>query len=270
MSTADVVRDPRDQTFTLVQLSDPHLGATWGGGDPDGAWRAAIQSVRSLDVTPTAVLVTGDLADHATDDEYARLKATLASLNTPAYVLPGNQDHRDRLRKHFALAGKPGERVHYTVDLGPLRLVALDTSKPGADDGELGQDQLEWLESVLSTAQESTTVIAMHHPPFETGMPAWDSIGLSPADRSGLAEIVRRHAQACGIVAGHVHRLIVAEVGGIVALTAPSTYVQARLRFRATRLEFDPGAPGFLVHTLLGRELISTVHNVVSHGDRVT
>jgi 3',5'-cyclic AMP phosphodiesterase CpdA len=209
--------------------------------------------------------VTGDLADHATDDEYARLKATLATLNVPTYVLPGNQDDRDCFRKHFALAGEPGEPVHYAADLGPLRLVALDTTKPGADDGELGEDQLGWLESALSAAQEATTLIAMHHPPFETGMPAWDAIGLCADDRSDLAKIVRRHPQVCGIVAGHVHRLLIAEVGGTVALTAPSTYVQGRLRFCASRLEFDLGTPGLLVHTLLGRELVSTVHHVVSH-----
>lgn len=247
--------------FTLVQLSDPHLGATWAGGDPDGAWRAAIRSVGGLEEPPDAVLVTGDLADHATDDEYERLKATLAALDAPAYVLPGNHDDRGCLRKHFGLAGEPGEPVRYTVDLGPMRLVALDTSKPGADDGELGQDQLEWLEAALSAAKEAATLIAMHHPPFETGMPAWDAIGLRADDRLALAQIVRRHPQVCGIVAGHVHQVIVARTGGTVTLTAPSTYVQARLRFRAPRLEFDPGLPGFIVHSLLGRELVSTVRN---------
>ena len=97
----------------------------------------------------------------------------------------------------------------------------------------------------------------MHHPPFVTGRPVWDAIALAAADRSAMSEIVRRHPQVCGIVAGHVHRTIIATVGGTAAMSAPSTYVQGLLRFEATELEFTSEPPGFLVHTLSGNELRS-------------
>src|SRR3954454_23015231 len=53
--------------FLIVQLSDPHIGADWADGDPVAALAAAVESVRALRPQPDAVLVTGDLADHATD-----------------------------------------------------------------------------------------------------------------------------------------------------------------------------------------------------------
>jgi 3',5'-cyclic AMP phosphodiesterase CpdA len=56
--------------FLLVQLSDPHVGADWGGGDSVARLAAAVETVRALEPNPAAVLVSGDLADHAVDIEY--------------------------------------------------------------------------------------------------------------------------------------------------------------------------------------------------------
>jgi hypothetical protein len=102
----------------------------------------------------------------------------------------------------------------------------------------------------------------MHHPPFETGRPVWDAIGLAAADRRAVAEIVGRHSQVGGIVAGHVHRMIVAGVGGTVAMSAPSTYVQGQFDLGASELEFTSEPAGFLVHALCDDELVSHVQIV--------
>ena len=53
-------------TFTLAQLSDPHIGAEWGGGDPAAALAAAVAAVGSLHAPADAVLVSrdGDLVSH--------------------------------------------------------------------------------------------------------------------------------------------------------------------------------------------------------------
>ena len=56
--------------FLLAQLSDPHIGAEWADGDPVAGLAAAVESVRSMGRQPDAVLVSGDLADNATDAEY--------------------------------------------------------------------------------------------------------------------------------------------------------------------------------------------------------
>src|SRR5438477_64755 len=41
--------------FLLVQLSDPHIGATWADGDPVAGLRAAVESVRRLPGAPDRV-----------------------------------------------------------------------------------------------------------------------------------------------------------------------------------------------------------------------
>lgn len=248
--------------FLLVQLSDPHIGATWANGDPVAGLTAAIESLRRLPDQPDAVLMSGDLADNAADSEYEVVRELLAQLGAPIYVLPGNHDDRETLRRHFDLPGTMGAPVQYAVDLGPLRLVALDSTRPGEDRGELDVDRLTWLDAELTASPDRMTLLALHHPPVSTGLPALDAIGLPLADRRALAEVLIRHPQVRRLVAGHVHRTIAAELAGRAVLTVPSTYVQMRLSFHTDEIELTAEPPGFAVHAVLDGELASHVQPV--------
>jgi Icc protein len=250
------------KAFLLVQLSDPHIGATWADGDPVAGLAAAVESVRRLRDRPDAVLMSGDLADNAADAEYVQVRDLLARLDAPVYVLPGNHDDRDTLRRHFDLPGTLGTPVQYAIDLGPLRLVVLDSTRPGEDRGELDEERLAWLEAELAAAPDRVTVLAMHHPPLSTGIAPWDEIGLPIADRRALGEVLQRHPQVRRLVAGHVHRTIVADLAGRAVLAVPSTYVQARLGFCSAEIEFVADPPGFAVHALRDGELASHVQPV--------
>ncbi len=248
--------------FLLFQLSDPHIGATWADGDPVAGLTAAVESVRRLPDDPDAVLMSGDLADNAADSEYELVRELLARLGAPVCVLPGNHDDRDTLRRHFELPGAMGTPVQYAVDLGPLRLVVLDSTRPGEDRGELDADRLTWLDAELAAAPDRVTLLALHHPPVSTGVPAWDAIGLPLADRRALGEVLHRHPQVRRLVAGHVHRTMAAELAGRVVLTVPSRYVQTRLSFNSDEIEPAAEPPGFAVHALLDGELTSHVQPV--------
>src|SRR5919106_5129984 len=122
-------RPAMTKPFVLVQLSDPHIGAEWGGPDAVGRLAAAVGTVRALPQQPDAILVSGDLADNATDAEYGQLQDLLRLIEAPSYVLPGNHDDRDALYRNFGVPGAGGEPVQYAADLGALRLVVLDTTQ---------------------------------------------------------------------------------------------------------------------------------------------
>jgi 3',5'-cyclic-AMP phosphodiesterase len=248
--------------FLLVQLSDPHVGATWDGRDPVAGLRAAVDAVRRSPDAPDAVLMSGDLAEHAADDEYEIVRELLAEIGAPVHVLPGNHDDRDALRRHFDVPGAVEGPVQYAVDLGPLRLVVLDTTRPGEDWGELDADRLRWLDAELAGAPDRATLIALHHPPASTGNAAWDEIGLRAADRRALGEVLQHHPHVRRVLAGHVHRAMTAELAGRAVLAVPSTYVQTRLRFSSPEIEITAEPPGFAVHALLDGELASHVQPV--------
>jgi 3',5'-cyclic AMP phosphodiesterase CpdA len=250
------------QPFLLAQLSDPHIGAEWGGQEPAAGLAAVVEAIGSMRPGPDAVLVSGDIADNATDDEYALVRELLAPLSAPTYVLPGNDDGRDALRRHFGLPGTGAEPVQYSVKLGPSRLVVLDSTCPGADRGEFDEARLGVLVAELAAAPAVPTLIAMHHPPLITGSPAWDAICLSALHRQMLGDVVGRHRQVRRIVAGHVHRMIAGELARCPVLTVPSTFIQAKPSFGSGKLEFAAQPPGFAVHAFVNGELISQVQPV--------
>jgi Icc protein len=250
--------------FVVAQMSDPHVGADWGPGESVAKLAATVAAVRALDLTPDAVLISGDLADHGADDEYEQLRELVAPLAAPLHVLPGNHDDRAALRRHFDLPWTGSQPVQYAVDLGPLRLVAVDTKRVGNDAGELDADRLAWLDAALADAPDVQTLLALHHPPLTTGIAPFDEVGLAPDDRRALGEVVGRHPQVRRIVAGHMHVTAGAALDGRSVFVAPSTYVQAELEFGAEEIRLSADPPGFALHVFVRGELVSYAQPVRS------
>jgi 3',5'-cyclic-AMP phosphodiesterase len=248
--------------WQLVQLSDPHIGATWAAGDAQVKLAAAVDRVRELPDSPEVVLVTGDLTEHGDGAEYEIARRELSRLEAPLYVLPGNHDDREVLREVFELGGEAGTPIAYSADLGPMRLVVIDSSVPNEAWGRLDDEQLAWLDAELAEAQGQATMLAMHHPPLRTGSVPWDAIGLPTRDRLALGEVLERHPQVRRVVAGHVHIPIVSAVGGCPVLAAPSTYDQARFELGADSISFGTEPPGYAIHALLDGEIVSYVQAI--------
>jgi 3',5'-cyclic AMP phosphodiesterase CpdA len=246
--------------YVLAQISDPHIGGAWGGPGSQEGLEAVMTAATAF--APDVVVVTGDVADHATAEEYWHARRALSRLGAPLHVLPGNHDDRAELRRAFDVGGAGDEPVRYAVELGPLRLVALDSTRPGHDDGELDLELLGWLDGALAAEPAAPTVVALHHPPLVTGAPALDSARLRDESRRGLAEVVARHSQVHRVIAGHVHRVMTGECGGTTFLTAPSTYVQLELDFEDPRLRPSGDPSGFVLHVLADGELVSHVVRV--------
>ena len=250
--------------FIVAQLTDVHAGATWGPTDPMAGLEVAVRAIGSLSSPVAAVVITGDLADSGLDVEYEQVLELVRGLGVPVHALPGNHDDRDRIRRHFGLPSDDGMPVQYSADLGPLRLVIVDSTLPGHDRGELDAQRLEWLDRELGSAPAAPTVIAMHHPPFCTGMPAFDRIGIPDADRRALSAVLERHPQVHRIIAGHIHTTSVGSIAGRPALTVPGTYAKALLRLDADHLEFVSAPPTFAVHVMTDGELTTHVESAGS------
>jgi 3',5'-cyclic-AMP phosphodiesterase len=245
----------------LVQLSDLHLRRE----DPGPAKRLerAIRAVLELQPRPTAVLLSGDLADEPSESAYAQAHELLAPLAVPIHAIPGNHDDRDLLRARFGPGPAPsGAPVRLAARCGPLRLVGCDSTIPGIEAGALGDEQMGWLDRTLGEEPETPTLVALHHPPVLTGVRSMDAIALGAEDREGLAAVLSRHHQVKAVTCGHVHTTMSTDFAGRPLLIAPSTNSTLRLDLRPRDdITFAVAARprGFAVHTLVAGRLVSHV-----------
>jgi 3',5'-cyclic AMP phosphodiesterase CpdA len=224
----------------VAQLTDLHFlapGALLAGRyDLNPMAERAIDHVRSLVPVPDVVIVTGDVTSDGDEDAYAIAREALDGLDVAWYAIPGNHDCRDpfatALRGH--LDRTAGGFIQFVVDGFDVRLVGLDTLRPGHDDGELCDERLAWLDETLAAAPGRPTLVFMHHPPFETGIEWIDRPGLSGA--SVLREILARYPQVELLACGHVHRAIATRWAGTLVTLPPAAVFQVALNLA-------PGAP---------------------------
>lgn len=224
--------------LVIAQITDVHFAATPGevsGVDPDARLSRAIAAVNALTPAVAAVVVTGDLANGGEPAAYERLRDSLDGLSAPWYAIPGNHDDRAAMRAAFAdRPWMPAEGfVCYCVDDLPIRLIMLDSLNDGHDGGRLCLERLAWLERALEDGGDRPTLVALHHPPLITGMPAFDADPFEGGD--ALAAILQGH-RIERIVCGHLHRPLTVHWHGQTVSVAPSTAFHIALDMR-------PGAP---------------------------
>lgn len=218
----------------LVQISDTHLREDGGHPrhDPLQALRRAVRAINAMTPRPDAVLLTGDVLDRAGCD-YGPALAVLAALRVPLLPLPGNHDRGPAFRAAFAghvdfAAGHQS----FAVDLAGQRVIGLDSC---AADGSALIDaaRRDWLAARLAEG-EGPAVLALHHPPFATGIPRLDRDPFPGAE--ALGALIATAPRPCRLLAGHTHRAIATSWAGVAASTAPALG-------HALALSLVPGAP---------------------------
>jgi 3',5'-cyclic AMP phosphodiesterase CpdA len=246
----------------IAQITDLHVAAEGPGlGLVDTAAHldAAIGHLNAMAPQPDAVVVTGDLVNDASAAEYERLAPILGRLRAPMFLLPGNHDDPAVLAaafpEHRYLTPSPAGTYDYVADLGDVALVALDTTVRGHAHGAIGEAQLAWLDGTLERLHNKPVLIAMHHPPFETGIWWMDAMGLEGAAEFG--RVIARHGNCQRVICGHVHRSITATVGGAVVTVAPSTGQQVRLDLDGVSAGLTDEQPQLAIHLWNGAGWVS-------------
>ena len=103
----------------------------------------------------------------------------------------------------------------------------------------------------------------MHHPPFVSGIRGMDAIGLDDPTRAALADILRGAPNVHRVLAGHVHRAMLAACGGRPVFTCPSTDVAIALDLSGTlALTVLDEPPAFALHLAVAGGLTTHVQPV--------
>lgn len=157
----------------------------------------AVDEIAAID--PAVVIAKGDLTTRGTLEEYeAFLQCYEGAFGDRLVHVRGNHDAKD-----VAFADEAVQRV----DLEGVVAAVLDTSIPGAPNGQLTADQLEWLDDLAAGADRPVLVFGHHHPwdPASAERPV-GYFGINPDDSEALVAVIARRPAIRGYFAGHTHR----------------------------------------------------------------
>jgi 3',5'-cyclic AMP phosphodiesterase CpdA len=243
-------------THTVLQLSDLHVvpeGELFNGIDTLGNVAAAFDQIERSGVAADALLLSGDLADGGDLASYRRLRELVerraGALRLPVLYLMGNHDNRGPFREALlgaAPSDEPCDVVHWA---GGLRIIGLDSSRPGTAVGQLSGAQLAWLAAQLATPAPAGTILAVHHPPLPSPIALMRALALAEPERLG-AVIAGTDVRI--VLAGHSHHASGGVLAGVpvwvCGATSSSSYALAAPgRYTAvtgglfTRVDVYPG-----------------------------
>lgn len=210
----------------LVQITDTHLEASEGGTllglDTDFSLRHVIKLVRQERTRIDLLLGTGDISDHGSKQAYLRAKDYFEAFEIPILWLVGNHDNAEIMAE---VLGKDGRLVR-AAETEHWQLVMLNSQIPGEVGGQLGDTELQWLESRLEYAQEKGlhSLVCLHHQPVPMGS-AWIDEQLV-LDSAAFFTIIDRFDGVRGILWGHVHQGYDGDRNGVRLMSSPSSCIQ--------------------------------------------
>jgi predicted phosphodiesterase len=144
----------------IAQLSDIHVG---GGRYREQLLRTAVEEINAAD--PDLVVIAGDLTDEGYPDQYPLARDELAALACRDVVrVPGNHDARNVGYLHYEdTFGARDSRERFDCDGVSVALVAVDSSKPDLDEGEIGREHYGWIEEGFAGDADLRVFVCHHH-----------------------------------------------------------------------------------------------------------
>ena len=251
------------QPTLIAQISDLHIKAqgrlSYKKVDTQAALLRAIGTLNALQPRPDIVVITGDLVDFGTAEEYQTLWQILRRLQLPFYLMPGNHDDRQALRDAFPDHAylQRGATLNWQLTVNGVKLLALDSSVPQQPWGYVDEEQLNWLAEALLHEPKLPTLVMLHHPPFASGIDHMDRQRLRNPD--ALAAVINQHPQVERVLCGHLHRSMQMRFAGTLACSAPGVSHQVAFDLQSDGpAHFMLEPPGFLLHRWHPRQGMTT------------
>ena len=215
----------RKGELAFVQISDSHIGFN-KAANPDvvGTLRQAIAKINALPTPPAFVLHTGDLSQLSKPEQFDTLAQSLKEIRTDRiFYVPGEHDVLDdngaAYRERFA-KGSLGDGW-YSFDTGGahfIGLVNVMNLKAGGL-GNLGPEQLDWLEKDVKHLKSSAPIVVFAHIPLWSIYPEW---GWGTSDSEQALSHLKRFGSVT-VLNGHIHQTMRKVEGNVTFHTAMST-----------------------------------------------
>ncbi len=202
-----------EPALRFAWLSDTHVGSN--GGEP--ALRACIDDINAM-TNLDFVVISGDLTEAGTLDQFHLAKELLAALKIPCHIVPGNHDTKWSESGATDFARVLGDE-HLRFEHGGVAFLGIQEGPiMRMGDGHFAPSDLHWLDDALKALPDrDTPVIFVTHYPLDGGVGGLDN-AFEAVDR--LKKVNTQVA-----LTGHVHHNGSMDCEGVPVLTGRSILV---------------------------------------------
>jgi 3',5'-cyclic AMP phosphodiesterase CpdA len=214
--------EPKGLTF--LQISDSHVGFD-KPANPNalGTLEEAIGRVKALPVKPSFMIHTGDISHLSKVKEFDDADQMISQARLDVHYVPGEHDLLDdeaKLYKERYGRGAKGAGW-YSFDADGVHFIGLVNvvNLKAGGLGNLGDEQLEWLEADLKGRSASAPIVVFAHIPLWIAYKEW---GWGTEDGARALEYLKRFGSVT-VLNGHIHQVMQKVEGNVTFHTALST-----------------------------------------------
>ena len=212
--------------LTFLQISDSHVGFHLPpNSNALGTLEEAIAKVNALTLPqkPAFMIHTGDISHLSLEAQFDDADKVISQARLDVHYVPGEHDFLDPDRKFYVDRYGRGTKGAgwYSFDANGVHFIGLVNvfNLKGGGMGDLGAEQLEWLEDDLKGRSASTPIVVFAHIPLWTIYPEW---GWGTDDSAQALSYLKRFGSVT-VLNGHIHQIMQKVEGNVTFHTARST-----------------------------------------------
>ncbi len=210
--------------LTFLQISDSHMGFD-KAANPNArrTLEEAIGRIKALPVRPAFMIHTGDITHLSKPSEFDDADRIISQARLDVHYVPGEHDFLDEEQKLYRDRYGRGTKGAgwYSFDANGVHFIGLvnvvDLKAGGL--GNLGAEQLAWLEDDLRDKSASAPIVVFAHIPLWAVYPTW---GWGTDDGARALELLKRFGSVT-VLNGHIHQVMQKVEGNVTFHTANST-----------------------------------------------
>jgi len=212
------------KSLTFLQLSDSHVGFD-KPANPNalGTLEEAIVKVNAMPIKPAFAIHTGDISHLSTAQQFDDADRIISQSRLDVHYVPGEHDFLDPDQKFYKDRYGRGTKGAgwYSFDASGVHFIGLVNvvNLKAGGLGDLGADQLEWLEDDVKHLSASTPIVLFAHIPLWSIYPDW---GWGTDDAAQALSYLKRFGSVT-VLNGHIHQVMQKVEGNVTFHTARST-----------------------------------------------
>jgi 3',5'-cyclic AMP phosphodiesterase CpdA len=210
--------------FSFLQISDSHMGFDKPANpNVNGTLEVAMARVNALPTKPSFMIHTGDITHLSNKSEFDDADRIISQSRLDVHYVPGEHDLLDPDQKFYRERYGRGTKGAgwYSFDANGVHFIGLVNVVGLADGGlgNLGNEQLEWLENDVKGRTASTPIVLFAHIPLWTVYPDW---GWGTKDGAQALSYLKGFGSVT-VLNGHIHQVMQKVEGNVTFHTARST-----------------------------------------------